>query len=64
MHERVRQIETQGKITLSVFKGSSFLQQIPVLENYKIDVEVCLPVFVRENSVWTKQIHSTGFLDV
>jgi hypothetical protein len=63
MRERVRQFEGSGKLTISVFRGSSILNQLPILQNYQMDVEVCVPSFVREYSVWSNQTQSMGSLE-
>ncbi len=62
LRARAKQIEQQYKITLSGFYGSSILNQIEVLEKYQMEVEVCLPVFAREYSVWTKETVEKGSL--
>jgi hypothetical protein len=63
MRERTRQLDGCGKITISVFRGSTVHNQVPVLKEYQMDVEVCMPIYVREYSVWTKQTQSIGSLE-
>ncbi|RSK27624.1 hypothetical protein EJF36_12470 [Bacillus sp. HMF5848] len=63
MRERVRQIDRNYKVALSVYNGSSIARQVDVLSNYQMDVEVCMPIFVREYSVWTNTHEAKGSLD-
>jgi hypothetical protein len=63
MRERTRQLDGYGKITISVFRGSTVHNQVAVLKGYRMDVEVCMPIYVREYSVWTKQTESIGSLE-
>ncbi|TAJ44059.1 hypothetical protein [Methanofollis fontis] len=44
---RCRQVENWPKLILSAFQGSSVLSQLPVIERYPMEVEVCSPSFVR-----------------
>lgn len=56
LRERARQIDHNYKIILSIFYGSTILNQYSVLKNYQMDAEVCLPVYAREYSVWSKSV--------
>lgn len=62
LRERARQIDHHYKITLSIFYGSTILNQYSVLKNYQMDAEVCLPVYAREYSVWSKSVMERGDL--
>jgi hypothetical protein len=42
LHELCREIPPTNKVTLTVLRGSTILRQLPVLEKYQIDVEVCV----------------------
>ncbi|HEY4552609.1 MAG TPA: hypothetical protein VIG80_05405 [Bacillaceae bacterium] len=64
LRRRARQLEHGYKITLSIFYGSSIRSQTEVLKEYKTDVEVCMPVYAREYSVWSKQVEEKGKLEV
>ncbi|WP_066318947.1 hypothetical protein [Bacillus sp. FJAT-29814] len=63
MRVRTREIEFSNKITLSIFNGSTIAKQLPILENYRVDVEVCVPVYLREYNVWSSRQEATGRLD-
>lgn len=63
MRDRARELNFSNKIILSIFNGSTIARQLPVLENYKIDVEVCVPVYLREYNVWSSRQEATGRLD-
>jgi hypothetical protein len=63
MRVRTREIDFSNKITLSIFTGSTIANQLPILENYKVDVEVCVPVYLREYSVWNSRQNTAGRLD-
>jgi hypothetical protein len=62
LYEKCRKIENKYKIILTVFATSTIHSQLAVLEHYKMDVEVCVPVFSRLYSVWTKKTRITGTL--
>jgi len=58
LYEASRQIHTRNKIALTVFETSTIASQLPVLEQYFMDVEVCISQFRRECSSWTKKLMS------
>lgn len=62
MRKRARTMGFPCKLTISVFNGSSLMQQIQVLENYSMDVEVCVPVYLREYIVWNSTQGHRGTL--
>jgi hypothetical protein len=64
MYERSRQIDTGKKLMISVYEGSTIRNQLSTLENYKIDVEVCLSVYKREFSMWSKSKETRGRLEI
>jgi hypothetical protein len=45
LYEVCRALEDFPKIIVTVFNGSSILSQVDVLNEYKMDFEVCLPAF-------------------
>ncbi|ETI70547.1 hypothetical protein [Neobacillus vireti] len=63
MRKRTCELEFQYKMTLSVFKGSSILKQLKILEEYPMDVEVCVPVFLREYNIWNQKQEVIGCLE-
>jgi len=40
------------------------MQQIKVLEDYPMDVELCLPVYLREYNTWSQKQETKGKLEV
>ena len=50
------------KIVLTVLEGSSIRDQLPILEDYAVDVEVCPAVFSRIWSRWSEETVVTGSL--
>lgn len=63
MRERVRQINHPYKMTLSIFQGSTIMKQVKVLEAYPMDVELCLPVYLREYNTWSQKQETKGELE-
>ena len=47
-----RKIHTDHKIQLVVSKDSTLYSQLPILNEYQIDVEIYTPVYQREFSQW------------
>jgi len=62
LYQRCREISGFPKIIVSVFKGSTIERQLPVLEQYKMDVEVCIPIYSRLYSSWTNETRIEGSL--
>ena len=62
LYEKCGEIDNIYKAVLTVLEGSTIMRQLPVLENYKIDVEVCTPKYVRSYSAWTKETRIQGSL--
>jgi hypothetical protein len=62
MYQRSRSLEIGGKIIVSVFEYSTILNQLKVLEQYKMDMEVCVSKYFRSRSVWDGQIIEKGSL--
>jgi hypothetical protein len=63
LYTQTRKIEGSHKILLSVFQGSSILQQLPVLKDYQNDIEVCKSIFTKEYSLWSKKFEEIGALN-
>jgi hypothetical protein len=49
-----------GKLIITVFHNSSILSQVSILENYLMDVEVCLPIYSRNHSGWDGSLEVKG----
>jgi len=60
LYEQCRQIPDFPKIIISVFRGSTIAQQLNVLEQYKMDVEVCKPIYSRLYSAWKQETMIDG----
>lgn len=62
MRERVKQMNHGYKLLLTVHQGSTISGQIERLENYSMDIEVCMPVYVREYNMWSGKQEVRGRL--
>jgi hypothetical protein len=62
LYNQARKIESSHKIILSVFQGSSIVNQLPVLKNYQNDIEVCKSIFTKEFSLWSNEFEEIGEL--
>jgi len=62
LYNRARMIEGSHKIILSVFQGSTILQQLPALIHYQNDIEVCKSVYKMEFSLWSRRFEESGEL--
>ena len=63
MRARSKQLQHPYKITLSIFNGSTIMNQVEVLENYSMDIEVLVPLFVREYNMWSQKQETRGSLE-
>lgn len=52
------------KLIVTPFDFSTILRQLEVLRNYRMDVEVCAPIYYRLYSAWTKEVRESGDLSV
>jgi hypothetical protein len=62
LYKHCRDTVAFPKLIMSVFKGSSVTSHLSVLENYSMDVEVCIPVYSRYFSSWTHTVDVEGSL--
>lgn len=62
LYKKCREISEFPKIIISIFKGSSIERDLPVLENYTMDVEVCTPIYSRWYSHWQNETRTEGSL--
>lgn len=60
LHEKCRAVKDDFKIILMTFKDSVLEQQLPVLERYTMDVEVCVPLYSRLYSRWRNRTDTEG----
>jgi len=63
LYEKCRAIKNIFKIVLTALESSSILYQIKILENYKMDVEVCTPQYTRSYSGWIGETRIKGTLE-
>jgi hypothetical protein len=52
------------KIVVTVLEGSLFRSQLPILEQYDIDMEVCLSIYSRTYSEWQEKVVINGSLEI
>jgi hypothetical protein len=62
LYEKCRHISKFPKVIISVFRHSTIQKQLKVIEQYKMDVEVCCPIYSRLYSAWTKETSVEGSL--
>jgi len=63
LYEKCREIENFPKLAVSVFRHSTIAGQLSVLQEYKMDLEVCTPVYSRLYSPWKEKTLTEGSLD-
>ena len=56
-------IKNYPKLIISTFSGSSINGQLPILEQYNMDVEVCRVKYSRLYSSWRDNTKIEGSLD-
>ena len=62
LYKHIRTIESAHKIIVSVFRGSSIVNQLAILEDFKNDIEVCNSIYGKEFSLWRRQFETYGSL--
>ncbi|GAB6056915.1 hypothetical protein [Desulfonatronum parangueonense] len=63
LYEKCRAVALP-KLVLSVFRGSSILTQLSAIDNYMMDIEVCVAVYSRLSSQWSPDRNIQGSLNV
>lgn len=63
LYQEARQITDFPKVIVSVFRGSTIEKHLSLLEQYKMDVEVCRISYSRLYSSWTNDTRVEGSLD-
>lgn len=63
LYEKCRELKDLPKLIVSVFMRSTIESQLAVLDHYKMDVEVCMPVYSRFYSQWAEKTIEEGSLD-
>lgn len=64
LYKASRQIQTRYKVVLTVFGDSSIAEQLSVLERHSMDIEVCVPQFLRESSPHGGATYVSGSLNI
>ncbi len=64
LRRKCRALRNRYKIVVTLLGKSSLSRHCPVLEKYKMDVEVCIPAFDRHFSHWEKKTVTSGSLDI
>jgi hypothetical protein len=59
-----RTLDIAYKIVITVLEGTSIAHQLGVLEDYQMDVEVCMMRYKREYSVWGNSTTTSGSLSL
>lgn len=62
LYEKCRAVDARYKIVVTVLEGSSIQNQLKVIDNYKMDVEVCIPKYSRQYSRWINDTKIEGSL--
>jgi len=62
LYQKCREILEFPKIIISVFRGSTIERQLSILKQYKMDVEVCSPIYSRLHSSWSGKNRIEGSL--
>lgn len=63
LYKKCREIKEFPGIVVSAFEGSSIISQLPVLNKYRMDVEVCRVIYSRLYSPWKEETDVSGALD-
>lgn len=62
MRSHMKMLEQQYKVSLTVYEGSTLMGQLSILEKYPMDIEVCVPIYLREYNVWSQEMNCIGNL--
>jgi len=63
LREKTRSVQGDYKMVITTFRDSLLEQQLTVLKHYKMDVEICVPVYSRAYSRWNNRTRIEGSLD-
>ncbi len=63
LREKTRAVRGDYKVVITTLRDSALEQQLTVLKHYKMDVEVCVPVYSRVYSRWSNRTRNEGSLD-
>ncbi len=62
LRENCEEIDLDYKLVITVLGGSSLESQLPVLEQYPMNVEVCTVTYSRLQSAWNPEVQTHGSL--
>ncbi len=62
LYSKSRALTADYKTVLTLLNGSAIRQQLPVLEHYKMEVEVCVAAYSRLYSEWEEGWRTEGSL--
>lgn len=62
MYEACTEVESFPKLSIALFEDACLAEQLPILADFKMDVEVCRPSFARACSAWTGKTRVAGDL--
>lgn len=63
LYQECRAITDFPKLIVSAFRGSTIIKHLSLLQQYKMDVEVCHVSYSRLHSSWTNDTKIEGTLD-
>jgi hypothetical protein len=63
LRRRAMEIELDYKLAVTFLRGSSALSQLPVLEGYSMELEVCTVSYSRLRGPWGGELEVHGSLD-
>lgn len=63
LYQKSRSMAWKCKLIISVFNQSYIHPQLSVLNDYPMNLEVCVPIFTRIHSRWDKQLRITGSIN-
>ena len=62
LYQKCRELSEFPKMIISIFRSSTIEKQLIALENYKMEIEVCTPIYSRLYSRWTENFQVEGAL--
>jgi hypothetical protein len=63
LYRKCREVSHFPKVIITIFRGSTIEKQLRVLGEYKMEVEVCVPIFSRLYSCWENELKIEGSLE-
>lgn len=58
-----RKLDGFPKLVLTLLQGCFLNKQIDVLKDYRMDVEICCPVYARDSSAWVGGARISDFIE-